>query len=157
MARKPNRPKKLPPPKIKFAIEDNAEQLLQQAIEKMPASIDKSDGSCVSRPKPATDKKSATDKRIELDLHGHTFAESQQRIDQLFRRIINNNSVQVRIITGKGRHSRNKNNNLLARDVHAYVLRKYQSYIIAIDQSPHRVKIGSLPIRGHFDVTLRRK
>lgn len=143
--------KKIPSPKIKFAIEDNAEQLLQQAVEKMPDSIDKSDESRPSRSKPTTVKK------IELDLHGHTLAESQQRIDQLFRRIISNNSVQVRIITGKGRHSRNKDNNLLARDVHAYVVRKYRLQIIAIDQSPHSVQIGSLPIRGHFDVTLRRK
>lgn len=144
--------KKLPPPKIKFAIEDNAEQLLQQAVEKMPSSIDKSDEkSHPSRSKPTTVKK------IELDLHGHTLAESQQRIDQLFRRIISNNRVQVRIITGKGRHSRNKDSNLLARDVHAYVVRKYRSQIMAIDQSPHSVQIGSLPIRGHFDVTLRRK
>ena len=151
MGKKP-KIRKISPPKIKFAIEDNAEQLLHQAVEKMPASIDKADESRPSRSKPTTNKK------IELDLHGHTFAESQQRIDQLFRRVINNNSVQVRIITGKGRHSRNKDNsNLLARDVHAYVLRKYQPYITTIDQSPHRVQIGSLPIRGHFDVTLRRK
>lgn len=143
--------KKIPPPKIKFAIEDNAEQLLQQAVEKMPSSIDKSDENRPSRSKPTTVKK------IELDLHGHTLTESQQRIDQLFRRIISNNRVQVRIITGKGRHSRNKDSNLLARDVHAYVIRKYQPQIVDIDQSPHSVQIGSLPIRGHFDVTLRRK
>lgn len=151
--------RKIPPPKIKFALEDNAEQLLHQAVENMPESIDKnyeSDESRPSRSKPAT--KPTTNNRIDLDLHGHTLAESQQRIDQLFRRVINNNSVQVRIITGKGRHSRHKdNNNLLARDVHAYVLRKYQPYITTIDQSPHRVQLGSLPIRGYFDVTLRRK
>ena len=61
----------------------------------------------------------------------------------------------VKIITGKGRHQQ-RGEHLLARDVHSWLEHKYRAWIVEIEQSPHDVLIGDLPLRGHFEVVLRR-
>lgn len=151
---KKNKIKKLQP-KITFDLEDNAEQLLRAALDDVPDFIDKEEVDIsVTKKRHASSKR--TSSFYQLDLHGFTLAESQRKIDELFRQLISLQKVRIRIITGKGRHS-SDSQNLLARDVHAYVVQKYDSYIVEIEQSPDAVRLGSLPIRGHFEVVLKQK
>lgn len=150
MGNKKNRIKKIRP-QIKFDLEENAEQLMREAMDEVPEFIDKEND---LPQKPVATKSSSS--FHELDLHSFTLAESQRRIDALFQQVISTQKVRIRIITGKGRHSRD-GENLLARDVHAYVVQKYQDWIVEIEQSPHEVLLGSLPIRGHFEVVLKGK
>ena len=139
---------------IRFNIEADAQQMLQDAIDSMPLQIDKSDDTVeTSIKKPVSRAKTAAH---QIDLHGLTLRESQQQIDALLRRIVSKTSnVRVKIITGKGRH-RQCGEHLLARDVHSWLQHKYQAWIVEIEQSPHDVRIGDLPLRGHFEVVLRR-
>lgn len=135
-------------PQIHFEIEENAEQLLIDA-----------DVSEFAGDKDIEESVAARQSRrrgcYELDLHGLTLSESQQRIDALFNRILRaGQRTKVKIITGKGRHSR-ADTNLLARDVHVYVRQKYAERIVSIEQSPYAVRVGDLPIRGHFEVVIQ--
>ena len=128
--------------------------MLQNAIDSMPPHIAKDDGSVeTSSKKPAPRAKTTVH---NIDLHGLTLRESQQQIDALFRRVVAKTSnVRVKIITGKGRHQQ-RGEHLLARDVHSWLQHKYRAWIVEIEQSPHDVRIGDLPWRGHFEVVLRR-
>ena len=135
---------------ISFNLEENAQQMMQDAVATMPAQIDKDTD---ETHKPTTRPKTGS---YQIDLHGLTLLESQQQIDALLRRVVSGASnVRVKIITGKGRHQK-RGEHLLARDVHSWLQHKYRAWIVAIEQSPHDVRIGDLPLRGHFEVVLRR-
>ena len=140
---------------IRFRIETNARQMLQDAIETMPTHVDKGeDTSEISVKKPAPRTKTAVH---QIDLHGLTLRESQQQIDALLHQVVSKTgNVRVKIITGKGRH-RQQGEHLLARDVHSWLQHKYRAWIVEIESSPHDVRIGDLPLRGHFEVVLRRR
>lgn len=141
---------------ISFRIETNARQMLQDAIDTMPTQIDKEeeDTSETGIKKPAPRAKTAVH---QIDLHGLTLRESQQQIDTLLRRVISKTAnVRVKIITGKGRH-RQQGEHLLARDVHSWLQHKYRAQIVEIESSPHDVRLGDLPLRGHFEVVLRHR
>lgn len=135
-------------PQIHFEIEEDAEQLMLEA-DVLEFAGDK------DLDEHLTTKQSRRRDYYELDLHGLTLSESQQRIDSLFSRILQTKQrTRVKIITGKGRHSR-AHTNLLARDVHTYVRQKYDERIVSIEQSPYAVRVGDLPLRGHFEVILQ--
>lgn len=156
MPRKSKKIRKIttPPGGIRFDIEENAEQLLHDAIDSMPTTIDKDEGGELHHElkKPPRPKAGVH----QIDLHGLTLGESQQRIDALLRRVVTNKQpVRVKIITGKGKH-RQRGVNLLARDVHRWLTQKYHDWIVEIEQSPHDVRLGDLPLRGHFEVVLKR-
>lgn len=140
---------------IRFNLEANAQQMLQDALDAMPTHIDKDDNNGKTNiRKPA--KHTTKTAMHQIDLHGLTLRESQQQIDTLLRRVVSRASnVRVKIITGKGRH-RQRGEHLLARDVHSWLQHKYREWIVEIEQSPHDVRIGDLPLRGHFEVVLRR-
>ena len=150
---KANKVRKLPK-QIRFEIEKNAEQLMLEA-EEMLEFADKfnEDEEEVAATK---SKKRQRHKQnfYQIDLHGLTLAESKQRLDNFFLRILDGKQrIRVKIITGKGRHTHDSTN-LLARDVHVYVAQKYAERIVEIEQSPFEVQVGGLPIRGHFEVVL---
>ncbi len=139
---------------IHFHLEKNAAQMMRDAVASMPAQSDKD--RVAKDKKPPPHKQRPRPSSYQIDLHGLTLRESQQRIDALLRRVVvGKNNVRVKIITGKGRHQQ-RGEHLLARDVHSWLRHKYRAQIVAIEQSPHDVKIGDLPLRGHFAVVLRR-
>lgn len=146
-------------PQIHFEIEENAEQLMLEA-DMLEFAGDKDIDDDVSSEQPhARHRKHSRSQHLgdyyELDLHGLTLSEAQQHIDSLFNRVLQTKRrTRIKIITGKGRHSR-ANTNLLARDVHTYVHQKYADHIISIEQSPYSVRVDGLPIRGHFEVILQ--
>ncbi len=138
---------------IRFNIETNAHQMLQDAIDSMPPQIDKGDDTVV----PPRQKHTPRTAMHQIDLHGLTLRESQQQIAALLQRVASKTgNVRIKIITGKGRHQP-RGENLLARDVHSWLQDKYRAWIVAIESSPHDVRIGDLPLRGHFEVVLRRR
>ena len=140
---------------IRFDLEANAEQMLREALDDMPEQIDKDDDNDKQAP-PKKTTSSAKAAAHRIDLHGLTLAESQRQIDALLRRIVTrHNNVRIKIITGKGRHQQ-RGEHLLARDVHSWLQHKYRAWIVEIEQSPDAVRIGALPLRGHFEVVMRK-
>ena len=140
---------------IRFDLEADAEQMLRDALDDMPEQIDKDDDNDKQAPPKKTSSSTKTNAH-QIDLHGLTLAESQRQIDALLRRVVTrHNNVRVKIITGKGRHQQ-RGEHLLARDVHSWLQHKYRAWIVEIEQSPDAVRIGELPLRGHFEVVLRK-
>ncbi len=95
---------------------------------------------------------------INLDLHGHTVEEAKKRIDaELYHlREKNRGMVGLRIITGRGLHS-GLGGAILITEVYDYVQGKYQHLIVSIDDPPVNLKIGDIPLKGHFDVVFHFK
>jgi DNA-nicking Smr family endonuclease len=93
----------------------------------------------------------------QIDLHGLTLLEAQDRVRLIFESILSDlhGETSVTIITGKGRHS-GPQGPVLAKSVHAYVLNSFSNNIASIEDAPANVMVGSLPIRGHFKVVLRK-
>ncbi len=92
-----------------------------------------------------------------LDLHGLTANEAKDEIRRFLDRLIaqTHGKFTVRIITGKGLHSRD--GAVLPREAHHFVSQRYSDRIVRLDDSPADVLLGGIPIRGHFDVILRGK
>ena len=110
-----------------------------------------------SRPNLAKKKKNAANvKKISLDLHGKTLEESEALIQETVdhARTSGLREIDLHIITGKGLHS-GPSGGVLAKEVHRYVTHRFFKYISRIEDSPDQVKLGGIPIRGHFTVRMR--
>ena len=132
-----------------FEVEEDAERILEEASTDAETSADTEDPP--SHEETTADASSVTSYKV--DLHGMTLQQSKSHIDTLFAKLIGKGRFKVLIITGKGMHSKGEGN-LLARDVHAHVSSKYASHILEIESSPDSVRVGGLPIRGHFEVVI---
>ncbi|MCX6116392.1 MAG: Smr/MutS family protein [Proteobacteria bacterium] len=110
-------------------------------------------------PKKANEKKPGGKNRLKdfvtIDLHGLTLQDALSVVDARLTLSGSYSGIaqRFRIITGKGLHS-HAGIAVLASEVHRYVLTRYKSRIISIDESPGDVRIGGIPLRGHFDVVL---
>ena len=93
---------------------------------------------------------------LTLDLHGYTLSEANDVVGSKISEILVSKAgiVTLRVITGKGHHS-GSGGSVLAKGVHTYVSSRFRLSIIRIDAAPADVTLGSLPIRGHFDVVLK--
>jgi len=142
---------------VRIDLEDDAEEIFLAAIEKInPQAIAHKD-------EPAADAvmekrgrgEAATKSVITIDLHGHTLEEAQSEIDRVVLTLLRvpGQTHHMRIVTGKGIHS--SGDAVLASEVHGYVVSRFQKYILRIQDSPHAVKVGGVPIRGHFDLVLQ--
>ena len=105
------------------------------------------------------DKRAAPGKPRTLDLHGLTLEQAQRRVDQFIPEILKQlktagEKVRVRIITGKGTRD-GQPAGVLAREIHTWVSQRWARHIVSIDASPADVLVGGIPIRGHFDLTLK--
>jgi DNA-nicking Smr family endonuclease len=91
-----------------------------------------------------------------IDLHGLTVDEAVRKIDQLIDSITAEKQglVLIKVITGKGRHSGSAGP-VLAKEIHYHVKNKYFQYIEQIQTSPADELVNGVPIRGHFDVTIK--
>lgn len=98
--------------------------------------------------------KSVSGQGFVLDLHGLTFEQAKEKIDQLFSQLEQSPSFKsFRIITGRGISSQGVGR--LARDVHPYVASRYALVIESITISPADVQFGGLPAKGYFDVKIK--
>lgn len=104
-------------------------------------------------------KRERKNNRVEkVDLHGLSFQESSELLEQIVTRWLNSKRrlLVLQIITGKGIHSQDGRGGVLCKHVHSYVLQKFAHIIDEIDESPDRVRVGGLPLRGHFFVTFKK-
>lgn len=160
MGRK-KRPKQLKEsPSIQFEVEDDALELMEQAMESVPSDIHREkSGSGSSDPissgsQPKSGKPTGTK---SIDLHGHTLAEAKDRVRRTFQEIFSaarSGTMTITIITGKGLHS-GPGGSVLPRDVHHFVKTEFANKIDSIESSPADNLINGIPIRGHFKVVLR--
>jgi DNA-nicking Smr family endonuclease len=149
------------PPKIDFEIEEDADQIFRDYVENM-GDIPEHERS-IPEPKPIPSSKSKGAKRSSaadaksIDLHGMTLKEAVQSVDRFLASIIFDlrGETTVKIITGKGRHS-GPDGAVLPGGVHKHVNNTWRRHIVRIDESPEDVAIAGLPIRGHFEVRLKK-
>lgn len=94
-------------------------------------------------------------KPIIVDLHGKTLTEAQSFMDSFIQDLKDKRgSVTLKVITGKGLNS-GSNGGVLASEIHRYVSERFGLNIIKIDESPDKLRINNVPIRGHFCVTFK--
>ncbi len=95
--------------------------------------------------------------RHDIDLHGLTVEEAQHHVIRAIEDILANargQTVNIRVITGKGHHSPNKKPQLL-HSIHRVVEERFKSRLISIEASPHLLKIGDSYLKGHFDLKIK--
>lgn len=134
-----------------FELENNAEELFLSHLEKelfpTPSIPDGESEKAIQRERKITKKV----QHIEIDLHGKRLKEAIEAVDSLISELFQyrGQKFEVLFITGKGRHS-DDGNSVLPKAIHTHVQTKYQSHILKIEDAPDDVRLGSLPIRGHF-------
>ena len=91
-----------------------------------------------------------------FDLHGLTLEESKDLLRTKIKVFSKkkNTKILLKIVTGRGLHS-GPGGGVLCKDVHTFVCKYYGEYIISVDESPDEVRIGDVPLRGHFFVLLK--
>ncbi|MGE0175193.1 MAG: Smr/MutS family protein [Oligoflexales bacterium] len=151
MAKK--KPPKLPSKGVRFELEDDAEQLFLESLEKVnpQEKIENEDlGTKSAKP-----RKNRGPRTVTIDLHSLTADQAKDvvsgRLDQL---IAQRKDCEVVIITGKGIHSGGEGG-VLIKEIPDFVRRKYRPYIAWIEESPADVTINNVPIRGHFRLKLK--
>lgn len=100
-------------------------------------------------------KKSEPLPEIEIDLHHHSQDEAKQRITHRLAELkALHHRVKVRVITGKGRRSKD-GKGVLVRTIHSFVSTKFSKDIESIQPCPSDSTIDGRPIRGYFDVVFK--
>jgi DNA-nicking Smr family endonuclease len=93
--------------------------------------------------------------RCKVDLHGLTLDEAKSELLAVVDRMkIAGGSWQIRVVTGKGRHS-GPGGGVLVREIYDFFLKNYGKHVVRIDSNPGDSLIQGLPIRGHFDAQLK--
>lgn len=95
--------------------------------------------------------------RHTIDLHGMTVADAQAYVVRTIHDILSQakgQSVDIRIITGKGHHSKGRGPQLIS-EIHHVVESTFRQRIVSIEVSPHELNLGGVYLKGHFDVKLR--
>jgi DNA-nicking Smr family endonuclease len=95
--------------------------------------------------------------RYDIDLHGLTVEEAQRHVVKGIEDILasaKGQTVNIRVITGKGHRSRGGEPQLI-HSIHHVVESRFKSRLISIEVSPHELKIGDAYFKGHFDLKIR--
>ena len=148
------------PPKINFDMEDDADQIFRDHVEQM-GDIPESERSAPEAKPLGKKKKSIKSQQSSssgsIDLHGMTLKEAIHAVDKAIAGIVYSlkGEATLRIITGKGRHS-GADGAVLPGGIHKHVKATWRRHIVRIDESPEAVVIAGLPIRGYFEVTLKK-
>jgi len=92
-----------------------------------------------------------------IDLHGLTLLQAKEYLDDRLMRLLGAGPevLSVKIVTGKGLHS-GPGGGVLAREIHRHVAAVYGNLIVSIEDSPADTVLRGLPLRGHFNLRLRR-
>ena len=152
------------PPKIDFEIEEDADQIFRDYVENMGDIPEHERSFPEAKPIPpskssskSSGKRSSGGDAKSIDLHGMTLNEAVRAVDRFLDGVVFDlrGEVRVKIITGKGRHS-GPDGAVLPGGVYKHVKSTWRRHIVRIDESPQDVSIAGLPIRGHFDVRLKK-
>lgn len=143
--------------RVTFDLEDDAEKLFLDALERLdPEHVRAKSQDLADVPGEKTRSIQKPIAPLTVDLHNFTL---RQAMDVLTQKIddgllqATSPTIVVRVITGKGRHS--QGDAVLPREMHEYVQSHYRSRLVRIDESPAKLVLNGLPLRGHFDVELR--
>lgn len=140
--------KELPSSSLRFELEENAEELMLRHLEEFkpePKDADQTVGRTAPKSTKAT-------KRV-IDLHGMQLADAEEYLRLTLEEILaSEGPVTVQIVTGKGRHSENREG-VLVKEIHGFILRHFRERIASIEESPDKLRLRGEPIRGHFHVT----
>lgn len=147
-----------PKPGVVFDLEPDADRIFQDSLSQWDdrlAEIEGEDGEegGARSAAPKADRSAP----VEIDLHRLTLEEAIWRVDaELDQALASRQQRTFKIITGKGLHS-GPAGGVLAREMHRHIAERYARHIKDMDESPADVKIGGVPLRGHFSVTLKKK
>ena len=133
---------------IHFDIESDAEQLFRDFVEQ-----EKFESFEKSEPLSTRGRKRGSQLvEEELDLHGKTVAEAEIAIDDWIRQNLKTHQrIKLKVITGKGLHS-GPGGGVLVDEIYTYLKTMYREYIEKMGEDPSTLKVGGIPLRGHFDV-----
>ena len=139
---------------LKIELEEGAEALFLESLEKIPADVfkEKVEDSFTSIENGSNRK--YNEYIYEIDLHGMTLARAKVVLIRKIEEISDSHGrspFQVKIITGKGIRSGSQGG-VLSREIHGFISNTYAVNIKKIEASPDEVMINNLPIRGHFHV-----
>jgi DNA-nicking Smr family endonuclease len=153
-SKKRKSPGKLPPhSNVKFELEENAEELFLEALDHIDPGQKREDRQKSTAPR----KGQRRPTRTKIDLHGMTLDEAKKALDVFVGDLIALGvTSQITVITGKGLHS-NDSGGVLIKDIPRYVKEKYGNFISWMEESPDDLRIGQVPIRGHFKFRLKAK
>lgn len=140
----------LMPTTIRFELEENAVELMEQHLALFKPGVKAADTSTRR-----DHSKRVPQGAIEIDLHGLTVEEGERRVAEIITRFPYDQGERTyKIITGKGRHSAD-GKGVLIREIYLFVKHRYGPSIVRIEESPDAVRIGGEAVRGHFHVTLK--
>ena len=139
----------------RFELEENAEQLFLDAVEKLsPQAIAEKE----SAAKKSMEVRSGSpkEKSRSVDLHGLTLSEAQSKVKNTIDCLLaaRGDDFSLRIVTGKGIHS-GPGGGVLAREIHEFVRLRFSEAILEMTDSPASVSLSGVPLRGYFDVKFR--
>lgn len=140
---------------VKINLEPDAEELFRQAIEE-DFHPDKAESTAERSAAPQAHNAGSKMPR-QLDLHGLNLEEAKRAVDRLIAtfKAQMTTPVRVTIITGKGLHS-GQGGGVLVHEIYRYVRQRYDYLIGDIESAPLESALGGVPMRGHFEVELRK-
>ncbi len=141
-----------PPRRIRFELEEDAEQIFLKHLEEFKPK--KADAEELKEPVKKASRAQRAAGVQEVDLHGLNLEEAKQRVGQVVNHLRDMAGLhKLKVITGKGHHSK-QGDSVLAKEIHAFVLATFFRSIVEIEDSPDQVRLAGIPLRGHFHVTI---
>ena len=134
----------------RFELEENAQEIFLEHLENCD-----NEELLAKEPHPPTARSRKEPCKLEeLDLHGLTLTEALNFLERRIKQHLLRNGVhRMRIITGRGLHSGKKS--VLPKEVHRYIAANFAKHIVYLQESPADCAIDGVPIRGHFDLTIK--
>ncbi len=110
-------------------------------------------------PKPikASSRKKTLHPKYVIDLHGKTCEEAEHALETFVLRSFSKNpsqQLEFQVITGKGLHSNGRGK--LIREIYYFAKSFFSDQIIKIDSPPFELHLNEVPLKGYFDMTLKR-
>lgn len=139
---------------VHFDLEEDAFEIFLRYLEEdVPPPDQPEEGTSEKRKKGSKRARKRQMPAISIDLHGYTLAEAIQHLESEIDWLRERHSglIKLRIITGKGLHSGHKGGVLIS-EAYDYISKKFTHMIESIDDPPSKMKMGDIPLKGHFDV-----
>jgi|GEM_PF-1063224 len=139
----------------KVQLEEDSQKIFEEAIQSTNwAQVAKEKEASEVLRRKKTPKKQTVERT--LDLHGYTVKESKALLTELIHKAIYSEAkeLKLKIITGKGLRSTSEGGGVLAKEIPLHIEVKWAKRILFIEESPAKVLMGGVPVRGDFTVIL---